>query len=299
MSNLDLYLIDYADYTNLNDISNALLNDIRKQSINNKVPIPVPIKQIATCLDIVSISPLTTNGFEGAIIKKDGQGFIFFNQASIESRQRFTIGHELGHWMIPSHLLGDSLSCTKEQLSHFNSKGKVLTKEVRIEIEANRFSAYILMPKREFKEDINQAEPNLCNLFQISQKYNVSMAACCLRFKDLSDYSCAIIHHHNFIIQKILKTKGFPNLDINFKEGGYIAPKSISASSLTTTDLTPSDWRNWLQNKNSYRTELYEQVFQQNNGYRITLLYLDNSQELDEDDLEVERLSEWNPKFKR
>ncbi len=43
MSKLELSLIDYADYTNVNDISNSLLRNIRKQSLNNQVPIPVPI----------------------------------------------------------------------------------------------------------------------------------------------------------------------------------------------------------------------------------------------------------------
>src|SRR5690606_33096624 len=139
----------------------------------------------------------------------------------------------------------------------------------------------------------------LRHLFRISQKYNVSMAACCVRFKELSDFSCVIIHHHNFVITRVLKTKKFPSLDRNFKTGSFISPKSISVKVTVNTSLEPADWRLWLQNKNSDNTELYEQVFQQNDGYRITLLYLDDSKELDEADLELERLSEWNPKFRK
>ena len=299
MLKLELSLMDYADYTNVNDISNALLKDIRKQSLDNQIKIPIDISEIATCLDIVSIAPLTTDGFEGAIVKKDGQGFIFYNESSIESRQRFTIGHELGHWMIPHHLLNNSLSCTKDKFSKFNSNSKDLSKEVRIEIEANRFSAQLLMPNTEFKSDINRTEPDLRHLFKVAQKYNVSMAACCMRFKELSDFSCAIIHHHNFVIKRILKTKGFPSLDRNFKKGAFISPKSISAKAITDTSLEPVDWKVWLQNPNNNKTELYEQIFQQNDGYRITLIYLDDSKELDDEDLEIERLSEWSPKFKK
>ncbi len=299
MLKLELSLMDYADYTNVNDISNALLRDIRKQSLDNQVKIPIDISEIATCLDIVSIAPLTTDGFEGAIVKKDGQGFIFYNESSIESRQRFTIGHELGHWMIPHHLLNNSLSCTKDKFSKFNSNSKDLSKEVRIEIEANRFSAQLLMPNTEFKSDINRTEPDLRHLFKVAQKYNVSMAACCMRFKELSDFSCAIIHHHNFVITRVLKTKGFPLLDRNFKQRAFISPKSISANAKINTSLDLIDWKIWLQSPNKDKTELYEQVFQQNDGYRITLLYLDDSKESDEDDLELERLSEWNPKFKK
>lgn len=298
MSNLELSRIDYADYTSVNNITDALLKDIRKQSPSKQVSIPVPIHTIASCLDIVSIEPLSTQSFEGMLLKKDWQGFIFYNSSSPESRQRFTIGHELGHWMIPSHLIGNQLSCTKQQLSSFYSKGKGIPKEIRIEIEANRFSAQVLMPEKEFRADINKSEPDLRHIFLVSQKYNVSMVACCLRFRELSDYTCAIIQHQNFVIKRVFKTKKFPSLDRNFKEGAFIAPKSLSACEHPDIELKPADWRTWLQQANYDKTELYEQVLQQNDGYRTTLLYLDDSQALDEEDESAELLSFWNPGFK-
>ena len=300
MDNLKLSRMEYGDYTNVKDISSALLKDIRMQSLDNKVPIPVPIDSIAMSLDIASIDPLPSKikSFEGVLLKKDWQGFIFFNGLSPLSRQRFTIGHELGHWMIPSHLTGDQLSCTKQQISNSYTKGQAISKEIRIEIEANRFSAQILMPEKEFRIDTNKNEPDLRHIFAVSQKYNVSMVACCLRFRDLSDYSCAIIQHHNFIIKRIFKTKSFPNLDRNFKENGFISPKSLSASNSFSKELIPIDWRIWLQQENPNKTELYEQVLQQRDGYRITLLYLDDSQSVAEEDMEEELSSLWNPRFK-
>lgn len=155
------------------------------------------------------------------------------------------------------------------------------------------------MPSLEFRKEINRVDPDLRHLFRMSQKYNVSMAACCVRFKELSDFSCVIIHHHNFVITRVLKTKGFPSLDRNFKTGSFISPKSISVKAITNTSLEPIEWKIWLQSQNNDKTELYEQVFQQNDGYRITLLYLDDSKKLDAEDLEIERLSEWDPKFKK
>lgn len=298
MFNLELSLIDYADYTSVNNITDALLKDIRKQSPSKQVSIPVPIHTIASCLDIVSIEPFSTQSFEGMLVKKDWQGFIFYNSLSPESRQRFTIGHELGHWMIPSHLIGNQLSCTKQQLSSFYSKGKGIPKEIRIEIEANRFSAQMLMPEKEFRADINKSEPDLRHIFVVSQKYNVSMVACCLRFRELSDYTCAIIQHQNFVIKRVFKTKNFPSLDRNFKEGAFIAPKSLSAYENPDIELKPVDWCTWLQQANYDKTELYEQVLQQNDGYRTTLLYLDDSQALDDEDDSAELLSFWNPGFK-
>ena len=81
MSKLELSLIDYADYTNVNDISNALLKDIRKQSSNNQVPIPVPIHEIAMSLDIASIDPIPpeVKSVEGILYNQGWQCFIFYN----------------------------------------------------------------------------------------------------------------------------------------------------------------------------------------------------------------------------
>jgi Zn-dependent peptidase ImmA (M78 family) len=64
---------------------------------------------------------------------------------------------------------GDTLSCTKQQTSSFTTIGKNIPKEVRIEIEANHFSAQLLMPSLEFKREINQFEPDLRAIFIIAQ----------------------------------------------------------------------------------------------------------------------------------
>src|SRR5262249_8702081 len=71
-----------------------------------ELPIPVPIEQLCTQLDIVEIKPLTTPGFEGALLTDADKhsGIILYNQASRPKRRRFTIAHELCHFLDPSHL---------------------------------------------------------------------------------------------------------------------------------------------------------------------------------------------------
>jgi Zn-dependent peptidase ImmA (M78 family) len=73
--------------------------------IEKDLPIPVPIEQLARQLDIEDIAPLETEGFEGGLLTDENRstGIILVNQAAGGGRRRFTIGHELGHFLILSH----------------------------------------------------------------------------------------------------------------------------------------------------------------------------------------------------
>src|SRR4051812_20077755 len=72
------------------------------------LPIPVPVEQLARQLDIADIKDLETDGFIGGLItnQQKSTGVILVNQDLRKERRRFTIGHELGHFLIPSHKPG-------------------------------------------------------------------------------------------------------------------------------------------------------------------------------------------------
>ena len=74
-------------------------------SVEKDLPIPVPIEELAKQLDIEKIAPLETEGFEGGLVTDDARstGFILVSRAAPSGRRRFTIGHELGHFLIVSH----------------------------------------------------------------------------------------------------------------------------------------------------------------------------------------------------
>ena len=60
------------------------------------------------------------------------------NASHVETRRRFTIAHEIGHYVLHEHLIGDGIVedalLRAEGLSNF------------VETEANKFAADILMP---------------------------------------------------------------------------------------------------------------------------------------------------------
>ncbi len=66
---------------------------------------PVPIHQVAEALDIVEIRQVPLKGLEGALVSTPERdiGSIVVNSASSAQRQRFSVAHELGHFLNPWH----------------------------------------------------------------------------------------------------------------------------------------------------------------------------------------------------
>ena len=82
---------------------------------------PVPIEQLCRQFDITSIGELETADFEAALITDEckSAGAILVASERTRQRRRFSIAHELGHFLIPSHLPrpGERSLCSSEHLS--------------------------------------------------------------------------------------------------------------------------------------------------------------------------------------
>mgnify|MGYP003666521226 CR=1 FL=1 len=66
---------------------------------------PIPIEKLALQLDIGEIGELATEGFEGGLLTDEVRSFggILVKKGMQPQRRRFTIGHELGHFLLPFH----------------------------------------------------------------------------------------------------------------------------------------------------------------------------------------------------
>ena len=77
----------------------ALVEGILKQV--SDLPIPVPIEDIARSVDITNITFIGTDSFEGGLVtdRDKSEGVILVNRRSGRRRRRFTVSHELGHFL--------------------------------------------------------------------------------------------------------------------------------------------------------------------------------------------------------
>jgi hypothetical protein len=106
------------------------------------------------------------------------------------TQKRFTIAHEIGHFVIPYHKdLGNV--CDASELGKF---GKTLP---RAELEANEFAAELLLPAALVRTPLRLETPSLETIGGVAKEFQTSLTAATWRFLDLTDQPCAMIWSQN------------------------------------------------------------------------------------------------------
>jgi len=140
---------------------------------------PVPIDKLARQLDIEDIQEFDSEGFEGGLITDTARSKgVILTRRSHPFRRRFTIGHELGHFLIPTHIPNAEgrFLCSREDMRRLNAAEN--DRRGRMEVEANRFSSLMLMPPPLLRPYLKQSrEPDIGHMAQIAGKFEVSKQA--------------------------------------------------------------------------------------------------------------------------
>lgn len=152
------------------------------------VSAPVDVEQIATSEGLPVFHQQLQQDVSGLLIRQNGQTFCFVNSQDHERRQRFTLGHELGHFLL-GHLnqTNDPVHVDKGNFVVFRDS-KSRTGLVPIEVEANRFSAALLMPRQLIEisiKNFGDGPYNDAHITALAEEFNVSEQAMTLRLARL------------------------------------------------------------------------------------------------------------------
>jgi len=274
---INLDLMELADFTNPKKIVREILNK------NPDIKLPIPLEDIASAAGISDIRYQSLDGLEGALVANEekSEGIIAINNNTRQSRQRFTLGHELGHFLIPRH--GHNMKCTVKDLNKkANSKSKVLD----IEAEANVFSSQLLMPPQLLtRRGLLNASPNVSNIIQLTDICDVSFQACANNYINVHGDYLAIIYSHNNIINYGLNSDENPlylNADRGKKlpRGSHTSTVDLSKHHSISTDEVDTELWFSLNNNFEYPETLIEETYVQENGWAATLLWIDDIEEL-------------------
>jgi Zn-dependent peptidase ImmA (M78 family) len=137
--------------------------------------------------------------YDGALLRiRDAQrGCIVINsRIREESRKRFTLAHEIGHYVLPGQQ-EVSAPCKQQRIENWDAD------LYRPELEANRFAAEILMPRGIMAEFV-QSEPSLESIRSIAQLCGTSLTASAVRLITLTPHRAAVVWSQD---QKILWSK--------------------------------------------------------------------------------------------
>jgi Zn-dependent peptidase ImmA (M78 family) len=141
------------------------------------------------CANIgLRIREVHSSGFDGALVCSIGspKGIIAVRKSIQETgRKRFTIAHELGHFIIPYHRhLGNI--CNPAKVERF---GELLKKP---EIEANEFAAELLMPAKLIQTQFDLKDISITSVSSVAKEFETSLTAAAIRILELTDVPSAI-----------------------------------------------------------------------------------------------------------
>jgi hypothetical protein len=251
---------------------------------------------------IVKAKPKTAIGVSGMLLRNgDNFGILYATHIQSTGFQRFSIGHELGHYFLPGHI--DAV--LSDRNIHESRAGFVSGN--KCEMEADHFAAGLLMPQNLFMPAMRRAGEGLTAIEYLADLCQTSLTATAIRFTQCSRDPVAVVVSTGNSIDYCFMSDALKDVDgINWIRKREALPRNTptfafnqdagkvrQAARVTAT----SNFKDWFGGRLSI--EMGEDVIGLG-GYGKTLTVLYEIDIPDEDEEDEEKLIEsWTPRFHR
>jgi len=270
--------------------------------------LPVDPFAIARSRDIeVRPKPDTAGGVSGMLLRHGNVfGILYATHVPSEGFQRFSVGHELGHYFLEGHI------------DHILPKDGVHTSHAgyvsadRYELEADQFAAGLLTPTEPFKRALGRHNPGIAAIESLAGLCKTSLTATAIRFAELTDAAVAIVISTGPTVDFCFMSDTIKSLpQLSWLRKGTPVPRGTATAQFNANtrriangerDEADIDLMDWLGGARSARA--IEQVVGLGNyGKTLTVLtcpsvqdetYADDAEQ-DEENL----VASWTPRFHR
>ena len=151
--------------------------------------VPTDVYKIADKLGLEIKKEILENDISGFLLTiKSKKSYIVINKRHSSNRQRFSIAHEIAHFLLHKNSADVFVNNAKATFRDSNSS----TGEYRQEVQANRFAAELLMPKKELREAFQERYYDLHSneaediIQKLAEDFQVSISAMTIRLNDLN-----------------------------------------------------------------------------------------------------------------
>ena len=161
-------------------------------------------------------------GIEGRLTTSGDKGIITINcNERYDTRKRFSIGHELGHFLMHRNEKIE-FNCNYRDMNEWFGRQAAEKREA----EANEFSAELLMPSKLFLSEIKNKLPNFSLIEELTEKFQTSLATTAIRYAQMTDEAVAIVFYNKYGIKFHIRSEGFA------RQGYFINKGPISKETL-------------------------------------------------------------------
>jgi Zn-dependent peptidase ImmA (M78 family) len=177
-------------------ISVARINKIQELAVKILVDaglykIPIDVKKVCKSLGVNVLSYDLGTEVSGVLVLENDTATIGFNQQQSDPRKRFTIAHELGHFILHRKTQNDVFVDRDFIILYRRGQEKYSDAELLQEQEANAFAAAILMPHALIEEELKAKNyystySELDLIEKLAKTFKVSSPAMTFRLNNLS-----------------------------------------------------------------------------------------------------------------
>lgn len=226
----------------------------------------VPVREIALALDIEEIREARLTNLEAALVttRERDRGQILLNLNSSHQRRRFSLGHELLHFLNPQHeqTSPEGFQCSR---SDMRVSSAIENRHARQEAEANAFAIELLTQRPRLKP-LLRTQPDLEKVLKIANEFDISKEAAARRYVQVHGECLAVVFSKGGRFAYADRSTDFPFIALRPGQECRIA--QLPEGSISDADEV--DTGDWLAPGHDAR--LTAQTFGQANGHAITLL---------------------------
>jgi Zn-dependent peptidase ImmA (M78 family) len=145
---------------------------------------PVPVRQLAKLAGALVRRGTLPEDLSGFLLRQAGGTIVGVNTDHSETRQRFTIAHEIGHLVLHPQ---QSYVDRRFFPVHFRDERSSRAEDL-VEIQANQFAADLLMPKRLLEAAVGRKGIDIEDqpeVDRVAQRFGVSTQALTYRLINL------------------------------------------------------------------------------------------------------------------
>lgn len=223
------------------------------------------------------------NTFDGLLEHQSGKFHIYLNSHNAkhiyQPRVRFTLAHELGHYLIDEHrnALKNGLAPSHPSFTNFSSDNEV-------ELEADFFASSLLIPKSRLLKDVFRRKFSFNLIDELATKYQTSITATLIKFASIGNHPIMIIcsidkkikwfkYSDDFPFKYIDALPGF-KVPVNTSAGQFFYENGIKSKDEFEI-IDAEDWFK-LYNDNDYGRKFYEYcIYSDRNKFVLSVIWED------------------------
>jgi hypothetical protein len=253
-------------------------------------PSQIKIEAIAyLCQAIILYEPLA--GCEANIVGKGDRAIITVDSNALRTRQRFSAGHELGHWMRDRGQV--AFGCSREQIDSQWTAGNPETR-------ANQFASDLLLPPKLFVPLAKGRPITVETVRNLGRVFEMSLTATAIKLVCLGSFPSMVVYYENG------ERKWFMPSGQDLPRQLLWPLKQLDPSTLTARlssggieregmDNVRTD--KWFEVRNANRYYVRESCFATGPGSVVTLLWWEDEKQIidlqEEEEQNAARRSDW------